>query len=292
MKVFVTGASGFIGSATVRELVGTGHQVVGLARSDAAAETVRAAGAQVLRGTLDDLDTLKEGAAAADGVAHLAFIHDFTDFAKGCRADQRAIEALGSALAGTNKPLVVTSAVFGLASKPGSEDDAAPEGGPRTSEPTAFGFASQGVRAMAIRLSPSVHGDGDHGFVPQIIDVARKQKRAVYVGDGQNRWPGVHRLDAAKLFRLALEKGTAGARYHGVADEGVAIRSLAEVIGRRLGVPVASVSAEEAGAALGFLGQVLAMDAATSSAKTRSGLGWTPTQVGLLEDIERGSYFA
>jgi nucleoside-diphosphate-sugar epimerase len=145
---------------------------------------------------------------------------------------------------------------------------------------------------MAIRLSPSVHGDGDHGFVPQIIDIARKQKRAVYVGDGQNRWPGVHRLDAAKLFRLALEKGTAGARYHGVADGGVAIRSLAEVIGRRLGVPVASVSAEEAGAALGFIGHALAMDAATSSAKTRAALGWTPTQVGLLEDVERGSYFA
>ncbi len=292
MKVFVTGASGFIGSATVRELVGAGHQVVGLARSDAAATIVAAAGADVVRGGLDDLDSLKRAAAASDGVIHTAFIHDFTDFAASCAADKLAIEALGAALAGTSRPLVVTSGVLGLASKPGVEDDSPSDGFPRKSEQTALAFAGHGVRVSCVRLAPSVHGDGDHGFVPQIIAVARKQGRAIYVGDGKNRWPGVHRFDAATLFRLALEKGVAGARFHGVADEGVPVRAIAEVIARRLHLPAVSVTAEEAGAALGFIGHVLAADAATSSAKTRAALGWTPTHVGLLDDLEHGTYFS
>jgi len=291
MRVFVTGASGFIGSATVRELVGAGHQVLGLARSDAAAQIVTAAGAEVLRGTIDDLDTLKRGAAASEGVIHTAFIHDFSNFEASCAADKLAIETLGATLAGTNRPLVVAAGVLGLTSKPGSEDDLPSAAFPRKSEQTALAFVSRGVRAMCVRLAPSVHGDGDHGFMPHIIAVARKQGRAIYVGDGKNRWPGVHRSDAATLFRLALEKGGAGARFHGVGDEGVPIRAIAEVIGRRLNVPVVSVTPEEAGAALGFIGQVLATDAATSNAKTRAALGWTPTHVGLVEDLERGTYF-
>jgi len=291
MKVFVTGASGFIGSATVRELVGAGHRVVGLARSDVAAQVVTAAGGEVLHGALDDLASLERGAAAADGVIHTAFIHDFTTFAANCAVDQRAIEALGAALAGTNRPLVVTSGVLGLASSPGDEDDMPSAGLPRKSEPTALAFVARDVRAMCVRLAPSVHGDGDHGFVPRLIAVARQQGRAIYVGDGSSRWPGVHRFDAATLFRLALENGAAGARFHGVADAGVPTRAIAEVIGRRLNVPVVSVTPEEAGAALGFLGHVLAMDAVTSNAKTRAALGWTPRHVGLLEDLERGTYF-
>lgn len=291
MKVFVTGASGFIGSATVRELVGAGHHVVGLARSDAGAKIVAAAGADVLRGELDDLDSLKRGAAASEGVIHTAFIHDFSNFAASCAADKLAIETLGNVLAGSNRPLVVTSGVLGLSSKPGSEDDVPADGFPRKSEQTALPFAAKGVRASCVRLAPSVHGDGDHGFVPAMIATARKQGRAIYVGDGKNRWPGVHRFDAAVLFRLALERGAAGARFHGVAEEGVPVRTIAEVIARRLNVPAVSVTAEEAGAALGFIGHVLAVDAATSNAKTRAALGWTPTHVGLLDDLERGTYF-
>ncbi len=291
MKVFVTGASGFIGSATVRELVGAGHRVVGLARSDAAAGIITAAGAEVLRGALDDLDSLKRGAVASDGVIHTAFIHDFTNFAASSATDRLAIETLGATLEGTNRPLVVASGVLGLASKPGTEDDSPGVDLPRKSEQTALAFAARGVRATCVRLAPSVHGDGDHGFVPRIIAVARKQGRAIYIGDGKNRWPGVHRFDAATLFRLALEKGAAGARFHGVGDEGVPIREIAGVIGRRLNVPVVSVTPEEASAALGLIGQVLAMDAVASNAKTRAALGWAPTHVGLLEDLERGTYF-
>ena len=292
MRVFITGATGFIGSAVVEELIGAGHQVIGLARSDAGAKQLAAAGAGVQRGALEDLDSLKRGAAESEGVLHLAFSHDFTDFAASCAKDQAAIEALGGVLAGSNRPLVVSSGVLGLAQgRPGTEEDVPAHGFPRKSEETALSFAAKGVRASVIRLSPSVHGDGDHGFVPQLINGARAKGFASYIGDGKNRWPAVHRLDAAHLYRLALEKGTAGGRYHGVADEGVPIRDIAEIIGKRLGVPAVSKSAEEVVGALGFVGQVLAMDAPSSSKLTQERLGWRPTQPGLIADLERGTYF-
>jgi nucleoside-diphosphate-sugar epimerase len=292
MRVFVTGATGFIGSAIVQELLGAGHQVLGLARSDARASALAAAGAEVHRGSLEDLDSLQRGAAAVDGVIHTAFIHDFSDYAASARTDQRAIEAIAAALAASGKPLIVTSGTLGLPpGRPGTEDDSTTDALPRKSEVAGLAAAAQGVRAMVIRLSPSVHGDGDHGFVPALIKLAREQGHAVYVGDGANRWPAVHRLDAARLYRLALEKGTAGARFHGVADEGIPIRAIAEVIGRRLNVPVVSKTPAEAVALLGFIGHVLGQDAPASNALTRQRLGWQPTHPGLLEDLEQGRYF-
>ena len=293
MRVFITGATGFIGSAVVAELIGAGHQVTGLARTDAGAEQLAAAGAGVQRGSLADLDSLKRGAADSEGVLHLAFVHDFANFAASCEMDQAAIEALCGALVGSNRPLVVTSGVLGLAEgRAGTEEDVPSHHSPRRSEETALLFVPKGVRASVIRLSPSVHGDGDHGFVPALIKAARDQGFASYVGDGTNRWPAVHRLDAARLYRLALEKGTAGARYHGVAEEGIPIRDIAAMIGKRLGVPPVSRSAEEVTSALGFIGQVLAMDASSSSQSTQDRLGWRPTQPGLIADLESGTYFS
>jgi nucleoside-diphosphate-sugar epimerase len=292
MRVFVTGATGFIGTAIVQELIEAGHEVLGLARSDAGARSLAAAGAAVHRGSLEDLDSLKRGAAESDGVIHTAFIHDFTDFAANCAKDKAAIETLGGALAGSNRPLIVSSGVLALAQgRPGTEEDTPNHAFPRKSEETGLSLASLGVRAMVIRLSPSVHGDGDHGFVPRLVALAREKGFALYVGDGQNRWPAVHRLDAARLYRLALEKGTAGGRYHGVADEGVPIRDIAEVIGRRLNVPAVSKSPEEVAAILGFIGQVLAMDSPSSSKRTQDRLAWRPSHVGLIADLERGRYF-
>ena len=292
MRVFVTGATGFIGAAVVAELIGAGHHVIGLARSDAGEKQLAAGGAGVQRGSLEDLDSLKRGAAEAEAVLHLAFIHDFTDFAASCAKDVTAIEALGGVLAGSNRPLVVSSGVLGLAQgRPGTEEDVPSHGFPRKSEETALSFVSKGVRASVIRLSPSVHGDGDHGFVPQLIKGARANGFASYIGDGKNRWPAVHRLDAARLYRLALEKGTAGGRYHGVAEEGVPIRDIAEMIGKRLSVPAISKSTEEVVSALGFIGQVLAMDAPSSSKLTQERLGWRPTHPGLIADLEKGTYF-
>ena len=296
MRVFVTGATGFIGSAIVKELIAAGHAVVGLARSDAAAASLLGAGAEVHRGSLEDLESLRGGASAADGVIHTAFIHDFSNLAAAGKTDNVAIETLGAALAGSGRPLVVTSGIALLTpGRLGREEDAADTGsgaGHRlASEKTALSMASRGVRASLVRLPPSVHGDGDHGFVPALIGIARRAGASAYVGDGQNRWPAVHRLDAAHLFRLALEKGSAGAKFHGVADEGVPVRQIAEVIGRRLGLPVVAKSPEEAAGHFGWIAHFLGIDCPASSARTRNELGWRPEQPGLLADLDREAYF-
>jgi len=292
MRVFVTGASGWIGSAVTRDLLAAGHKVLGLARSDASARAVAAAGAEVHRGTLDDLDGLARGAAACDGVIHAAFIHDFSNYAAVCAIDEAAIEAMGAALEGTGRPLLVSSGVLGLPpGRLGTEDDTIAAVFPRRSEAVGLAMAARGVRAMVVRLSPSVHGDGDQGFVPTLVRSARAQGFATYVGDGKNRWPAVHRFDAARLYRLALERGATGSRFHGVADEGVPVRAIAEAIGRRLNVPAVSKTPEEAGVLLGLIGHVLAMDAPASSALTQERLGWRPTGPGLIADLAEGHYF-
>jgi nucleoside-diphosphate-sugar epimerase len=288
MRVFVTGATGFIGSAVVEELLGAGHQVLGLSRSDAGATSLVAAGAAVHRGSLEDLDSLKRGAAAADGVVHAAFIHDFSDFAASVTADKLAIEAIGATLAGSDKPFLVSSGCLGLH----TEEDEPAHAFPRKSEETALAGLEQGVRAMVMRFPPSVHGDGDHGFVPMLIKAARDNGFAFYVGEGTNLWPAVHRLDAAKLVRLALEKGTAGTKLHVVADEGIPFRQIAEGIAARLGVPAVSKTPEEAAKLLGFIGTVAGMGGLTSSARTRTRFAWQPTQPGLLADLEKGTYFS
>lgn len=291
MRVFVTGATGFIGSAIIQELLGAGHQVLGLARSEAAVQILVAAGAEAHRGSLEDLDSLKRGAAATDGVIHAAFIHDFAAYAAASETDRQAIEALGSALAGSDRPLVVTAGLAGFSlGRPVTEEDA-PTPSPRQSELTALKLAEQGVRTSVIRLAPSVHDKGDYGFVPTLIGIARQKGVAAYVGDGSNRWSAVHRLDAAQLFRLVLEQGAAGARYHGAADEGIPMRAIADVIGRHLNLPVVSKSAEEATDHFGWIGRFAGMDAGASSALTRQRLGWQPNQPGLLADLEHGHYF-
>ena len=295
MRVFVTGASGFIGSAVVRELIGAGHQVLGLVRSDAAATSLAATGAEVYRGTLDDLDSLRSGAAASDGVIHTAFIHDFSDYARAAETDRRAIETLGAALAGSGRPLVVTDGLAGLATgRLATEEDArdpASAGVARFSEVAALPLASHGVRASVMRLPSSVHGEGDHGFVPALINIARTKGVSAYPGDGSNRWSAVHRLDAAHLFLLALETAPAGSRLHAIGDEGIAVRDIAEVIGRHLNVPVVSVPVEEVGGHFGWLGAFFSMDLAASSVLTQQRFGWHPTQLGLLADLDHDYYY-
>jgi nucleoside-diphosphate-sugar epimerase len=295
MRVFVTGATGFIGAAVVQELIGAGHQVLGLARSDAAQSSLGAAGAQAHRGALDDPESLRRGAAGADGVIHAAFVHDFSNMAAAAETDRLAIEALGAAMAGSGRPLVVTSTIGLLAQGGHTEDDAldfsSVDAHRIASEGAALWLASRGVRASVVRLPPSVHGDGDQAFVPALIRLAREKGYSAYLGEGRNRWPAVHRLDAAHLYRLALEKGAAGARFHGVAEAGVPTRDIADLIARRLNVPVVSLPMAQAAAHFGWLGRFFALDVTASSTLTRQQLGWQPRQPGLLSDMERGRHY-
>ena len=296
MRIFVTGASGWIGSAVVPELLGAGHEVVGLARSDASAEALAAAGAEVQRGDLDDRDSLRAGAAASDGVIHLAYIHDFSNLAASARADMGAIETFGDELAGSGRPLVIASGTLALApGRVGTERDVPdPESAAshRSAAATAtLALASRGARSSVLRLPPTVHGDGDHGFVAMLVAIAREQGVSGYVGDGSNRWPAVHRFDAARLFRLAAETAPAGSVLHGIADEGVPVRDIADVIGRHLDLPVVSVAPAQAVEHFGWLGAFLGVDSAASSTLTRELMAWQPTHPGLIEDLEEGHYF-
>jgi nucleoside-diphosphate-sugar epimerase len=299
MRVFVTGATGWIGSAVVPELIGAGHQVVGLARSDASAAALAAAGAEAHRGAVDDLDSLRSGAVASDGVIHLAFKHDEAfagQFEAAADADRRAIGVLGAALEGSGRPLVIASGLAGLrvgavATEADMPDPASPAGHRTLSERTALGLASSGVRSSSVRLAPTVHGDGDHGFVATLVDIARDKGVAGYLGDGTNHWPAVHRLDAARLFRLALETAPPASVLHGAAEQGVPLRAVAETIGRGLDVPVASIAPADAGEHFGWLAGFLALDVLASSAVTRDLLAWEPTHRGLIDDLEQVHYF-
>ncbi|MFB6938125.1 SDR family oxidoreductase [Streptomyces chartreusis] len=300
MRIFVTGASGWIGSALVPELIDAGHQVLGLARSAASAEALTAAGAEVVRGTVDDLDLLGTTAATSDGVVHLAFKHDvaFTgDYKGAAEADRRAVDTFGDALAGSDRPFVLASGLAGL--KPGQVSterdlptiDGSPTSLRAVTSTAALALASRGVRSSVVRLAPTCHGEGDNGFMATLAGIARAKGVSGYIGDGANRWAAVHRLDAARLFRLAVEKAPAGAVLHGAAEEGVAIRDVAEVIGRHLGVPVTSVAPEAATEHFGWLGAFLGLDASASSALTQESLDWRPTRPDLLEDLAEGHYF-
>ena len=293
MRVFVTGATGFIGSALVKELIAAGHRVLGLTRSDDGAAALVRTGAEIHRGSLEDLDSLRSGAAAADGVIHLAFNHDFSKWAENCEADRSAIEALGSALVGSDRTLIVTSGTA-AARAPGrltTEEDAPNSPIPRVaSEQAAASVEAKGVRVLVMRL-PQVHDPVKQGLITPLVAIAREKGVSAYVGDGLNRWPAAHVLDAARLYRLALEKGVAGARYNAVAEEGVPLREIAEAIGRGLKVPVVSKTPEEAAEHFGWLGMLVGADVPASSALTRERLGWRPTGPGLISDLDRMRYF-
>jgi len=291
MRVFVTGGAGFIGRAVVKELLDNGHQVLGLARSIANAEALTKAGAEVHRGDLEDLESLKNGARAADGVIHLAYIHDFSDFARCAKIDKAAIEAMGEAMTGTEKPLVIASGTLGIS----SGRLATEENDPERDHPLAVRYSSadsvyllskeKQVRGSVVRLSPVVHGTEDWGFIPMLIDAGRKNGYAAYVGEGTVRWPAVHKLDAAVLFRLALEKGTFGSTYNAVAEQAIPTKDIISAIGQRFQLPVKSLSRDEAAETMGLMAILQDMDQPTSSEKTQRELGWKPTQIGLLADI-------
>ena len=296
MKIFITGATGYIGSAIVQELLGAGHSVVGLARSAESAKKLIATGIDAHIGALDDYESLKRGASASDGVIHTAYNHDFSAYATAGETDRRAVEALGTALVGSDRPFVITSGITVLT--PGrvvSETDALDynaASAPRIpSEELMASLALQGVRTSVVRLPPSVHGVGDYAFVPTLIGIARQKGVSAYIGDGLNRWSAVHRLDAAHLFRLALEKGTAGANYHGVGEEGVLVRDIATHIGQHLNLPVVAKSTEAAADHFGWLGAFLCVDCPASSMLTQQQLGWLPTHPTLLTDLDQGHYF-
>ncbi len=300
MRVFVTGATGYIGSAIVRELIQDGHQVLGLTHSDEGVASLTFAGAEVHRGALDDLDSLRSAAAASDGVIHTAFTHDSSDFARAAQTDLRAVETIGAVLEGSGKPFVITSALLTLTSflpagQIATEEDVADpkSDAPRlASENAAIALSQRGVRSSIVRLSPTNHGEGDHGFVPQLINIARKKGVSAYPSDGSNRWPAVHRLDSAHLFCLALEKASAGSVLHAAAEEGVPVREIAGVIGRRLGIPVVALPVEEAGEHFGFLGSFFSADCPVSSTLTRQRLEWQPVHPSLLADLDGDYYFS
>ncbi|MEO7015910.1 MAG: SDR family oxidoreductase, partial [Leifsonia sp.] len=296
MRVFVTGASGWIGSAVVPELLAAGHDVVGLARSESSAKALQTAGAQVRRGDLDDLEGLRAAAEDSDGVIHLGYKHDFSDMAGAARTERAVIETLASALVGSERPLLFASGVARVV--PGgvlTEADPSPFSGadsPRGgAEQLALSYADRGVRPVALRFAPTVHGDGDYGFMSTLVCIAREKRASGFVGDGVNRWPAVHRLDAARMVALALEKAPAGTAVHAVSEEGVATREIADVIGRHLDVPVVSVAPEEAADHFGWIGAFFSLDIRATSTLTQELLGWTPTHPGLLDDLDSGSYF-
>ena len=294
MQVFVTGASGWIGSATIAELIAAGHDVVGLARSDEAAAKVAASGAAVQRGTLDDLDVLGAAAKDADAVVHLGYMHDFSRMDDAAATDLRAIRTFGDALAGTNRPLVIASGVMGLGGgRVATERDSADESGhPRIANAAAtLELAERGVRASVVRFAPTVHGDGDHGFVARLVAIAREQGVSGYIDDGTNHWPAVHRADAGRLVRLAVERAPAGSVLHAVAEPGVATRDIAEAIGRGLDLPIVSVPSTQADEHFGWLGMFWAIDSQASNELTRELLDWQPTHAGLIDDLDEGHYF-
>lgn len=294
MKVFVTGATGFIGTAIVQELISAGHQVLGLARSEASAQKLIEAGAEVHRGDLEDLGSLRSGATQADGVIHAGFIHDFTQFKEVCEVDKVAIETIGEVLAGSNRPLIVTSGTALVGPGILATEDIIPPfnpAWPRASELAADAVAALGVRAGALRLSPSVHGEGDHhGFIPILVNTAREKGFSAYIGEGLNRWNAVHRLDAANLFRLALENAKPGARYHGSTEEAITVKAIAEALGKQLGLPVKSIAPETAAEHFGWFSHMAAIDCPASSKLTQERLNWRPSHSTLLEDIENGIY--
>ena len=295
MRIFVTGGTGFIGSAVVRELLGAGHEVLGLARSEASADALRAAGAQVQRGDLEDGASLEAGARAGDGVIHTGFVHDFSRYKEMCELDRRVVETLGSALRGTDKPLIVTSGTLTAPGRRATEKErheanASRETPRAATEEAADAMVQQGVRVGVVRPSPSVHGEGDHGFVPMLIQIAKEKGASAYIGEGTNRWNAVHRLDAARVFVRALERTTPGARFHAVSESEIPFRTIATAIGEMLHLPVKSVAPDDAQSHFGWLAWAIALDCPTSSAITREALDWTPSHPTLLDDLASGVY--
>lgn len=292
MKVFVTGASGFIGSAVVKELINAGHQVIGLARSETSAKAIADAGAEVLVGSLEDTEILKQGVLQADAVIHTAFIHDFSQYANANKTDTAAINAMGQALKHTNKPFIVTAGILGLPKIDGfvTEESTSQQGGPRGSEIAAMALADEGVNVSVVRLPPSVHGKGEKGFVPFIIGQAVKNGVSAYPLDGKNHWPAVHCLDAAKLYRLAVEKPQKGALYNVIGDTGIPVKTIAELIGKKLNLPVVSLNAETVPQHFEWMAKFIGFDSPATAIATQEKLGWMPTEINLIQDMEE-NYF-